>query len=345
MTREEINKLFLKEKCPQNCRLRELIETHISWIILCGCFVYKIKKPVHYSFLDFSTLAKRKYYCEREIELNRRFADDLYLDVQPVKKTTCGFVIGEEEGAIVDYAVRMRKMDRQKQMDNLLVNNKVAPSDIQKLAEKIAAFHQNTEIIYQKDLLDIQKKFMDLEKEKNYLRQYLNCHSTDIINRAVDTSDVFIRNNAGLLAHRLNEGFFRDGHGDLHSRNIFLLPAPQPFDCIEFNDDYRQIDVLNEVAFLCMDLDAFGRHDLSDLFFTRYNNQFPTVKTKEECRLFVYYKSYRSNIRAKVNSLRARSATDDAQRMLALKEADKYLNLMNSYIKILKSESQKANCF
>lgn len=143
-----------------------------------------------------------------------------------------------------------------------------------------------------------------------------------------------------MLEHRLKAGYFRDCHGDLHSRNIFLLPDPQPFDCIEFNDDYRHIDVLNEIAFLCMDLDAFGRHDLSELFFNSYNNLFPTAETKEDYLLFVYYKSYRSNIRAKVNSLRARSAINEAQQLLALKEAERYLRLMNSYINELKNQTQ-----
>jgi hypothetical protein len=337
MTREQINKLLLKGKRPKNCGQPELIETHISWVVVCDCFVYKIKKPVQYSFLDFSTLEKRRYYCQRELELNKRFTDDIYLDVQPVRETPCRLFIGGEEGQIVDYAVKMRKLDREKQMDILLQNNKVTHSDILNLAEKIATFHKGTQIIYQKDVLDVQMKFNDLEEERNFLQEHLNSNSTSIINQAIDTSNAFIERNQCLLAKRLQAGLFRDGHGDLHSRNIFLLPTPQPFDCIEFNDDYRQIDVLNEVAFLCMDLDAFGRHDLSELFFNAYNTLFPVVKTEEDRKLFVYYKSYRSNIRAKVNSLRARDAGNEMQKAQALKEADKYLHLMDFYLKMLKN--------
>jgi len=163
----------------------------------------------------------------------------------------------------------------------------------------------------------------------------LNKNNYTIICQAIDTSNVFIERNKKLLADRLKAGFFRNCHGDLHTRNIFLLPSPQPFDCLEFNDDYRQIDVLNEVAFLCMDLDAFGRQDLSDIFINSYNNLFPSMKTDEDRRLFVYYKGYRSNIRAKVNSLRAREAGNDADRKLRLAEADKYLRLMDCYMKAL----------
>ena len=166
----------------------------------------------------------------------------------------------------------------------------------------------------------------------------MNASSSIIIRPALLISDKFIEGNKDLLATRLKAGFFRDCHGDLHSRNIFLLPSSQPFDCIEFNDDYRQIDVLNDVAFLCMDLDAFERKDLSNLFLNCYNNLFPSIKTDDDGRLFIYYKSYRANIRAKVNSLRARYSKNDVQRISALAEANKYLNLMDGYLKKLEAK-------
>jgi aminoglycoside phosphotransferase family enzyme len=116
------------------------------------------------------------------------------------------------------------------------------------------------------------------------------------------------------------------------------LPDPQPFDCIEFNDGFREIDVLNEVAFLCMDLDAFGRQELSALFLKCYNELFRAITTVEDYSLFLYYKTYRANVRAKVNSLRARSVEDDRARKLPLIEADKYLNLVETYLNKLHSK-------
>lgn len=181
----------------------------------------------------------------------------------------------------------------------------------------------------------MQENFNDLEQERDYLNEFLSSNSAHIITEAIETSNAFVKRNEKFLADRLKAGFFRDCHGDLHSRNIFLLPDPQPFDCIEFNDNFRRIDVLDEVAFLCMDLDAFNRNDLSELFFKSYNNLFHAAETDECYKLFVYYKSYRANIRAKVNSLRAGSSSDNAQRKMSLKEADKYLRLMNGYVKRL----------
>lgn len=317
---------------PEISGQRELIETHISWVIVCNQFVYKVKKPIRYSFLDFSTLTLRKHFCEREIELNRRLTDNIYLDVQPVCEWHGRLIIGGKEGTIIDYTVRMIRLHREKQMDILLLENKVTETDIRKLAEKIAFFHKNTDIIYKKNFLDIQEKFNDLGAEKEFLAEHLDMNCSNIISHAIETSDTFIGKNKGLLADRGKAGFFRDCHGDLHSRNIFLLPAPQPFDCIEFNDDFRQIDVLNEVAFLCMDLDAFDRRDLADSFVTYYNHFFPAMTTEKDKKLFIYYKSYRANIRAKVNSLRAKSAADTIEKTKALTAANSYLLLMKSYI-------------
>ena len=336
MIQEQINSLLLEGGFPEVSAERELIETHISWVFICHRFVYKIKKPITYSFLDFSTLEKRKEYCKREIELNKRLTDGIYLDVVPIHKLNDHYKIGGNTGTVIDYAVRMLKMDRTKQMDRLLVQNKVTKSHIRNLAKKIAVFHGNTDIIHHKDVLDIQEKFNDLESEKEYLAAQPNgsLYAT-IIGNAIKVSDDFLTGNKDLLTARLRAGFFRDCHGDLHSRNIFLLPSPQPFDCIEFNDDYRQIDVLNEVAFLCMDLDAFGEKGLSTLFLEYYNQFFPTMKSTKEHLLFVYFKAYRANIRAKVNSLRAKSAVNEKERTKALSDVDKYLRLMESYLKTL----------
>lgn len=334
MTKEQINNLMSKG-LPAAGVKPELVETHISWVLIGVDFVYKIKKPIQYSFLDFSTVEKRKYYCEREIELNRRLTKNVYLNVLPVKEISGDIFIDGDKGEVIDYAIRMRTLNREKQMDILLQNNKVTDSDINNLAQTIAAFHKGAKIIYNKNILGLQNDFNDLTQERDYLEEHLGNDSANIITKAIATSDAFIKRNEKLLVGRLAGGFFRDCHGDLHSRNIFLLPEPTPFDCIEFNDDFRQIDVLNEVAFLCMDLDAFNRRDLSGLFFDSYNKLFPVATNDEELQLFVYYKSYRANIRAKVNSLRAASASDDSQRKISLKEAYKYLNLMDGYLKSL----------
>jgi uncharacterized protein len=332
MTKEQIEKLLSDGRFPELTHQKKLVETHISWVILCDEFVYKIKKPIQYPFLNFSTLSLRKHYCKREIELNRRLSKNVYLEVLPVFSLNGKYGIGQDEGEVIDYAVKMRKLDPEKQMDVLLSKNKVGPADIKKLAKCIAVFHKKTEVIYKKDLQDDKKKFNELKAEKEFLSENLGQDIGNLIDRAIERSNIFLNQKSQLLESRLSSGFFRDCHGDLHTRNIFLLPAPQPFDCIEFNDDYRQIDVLNEVAFLCMDLDALQREDLSRLFIEHYNLHFPAMRNNTEKQLFIYYKSYRANVRAKVNSLRASGSSENSSKKNALQEAEKYLKLMRSYL-------------
>lgn len=332
MIKEQIERLLYEGEFPETSHQKELVETHISWVILCDEFVYKIKKPVLYSFLNFSTIALRKHFCEREIELNRRLSKDLYLEVVPVMASNGYYSIGKQEGDVIDYAVKMRKLDPEKQMDVLLAKNKVGLMDIKNLAKRIVAFHSDAKVTYKKDVLDLKTEFNELDTVKKYLSENTDLNTCNRIDNAIEKSNIFLNSNTDLLEKRLRSGFFRDCHGDLHTRNIFLLPTPQPFDCIEFNDDYRQIDVLNEIAFLCMDLDALHRKDLSNLFIKHYNLLFPVMRNKSETKLFIYYKSYRANVRAKVNSLRASSQPDHASKMNALKEVEKYLSLMESYL-------------
>lgn len=332
MTGAEIDKLVSEGEFPDKTSRRELIETHISWVILCDEFVYKIKKPHRFSFLDFSTLSLRKHYCEREVELNRRLTPDVYLGVVPIVSHQNTLIMDGSEGTVIDYAVKMRKLNVDKRMDKLLANNEVTETDIDNLAEKIAGFHKRATIIHDKNLEDIRYEFNDLESGKEYVIRELGPPYGAIIDEAVEFSNRFLIRHKDLLACRLKEGFYRDCHGDLHSRNIFLLPEPVPFDCIEFNEDFRQIDVLNEVAFLCMDLDAFGRSDLSDRFLESYNRFFPALSSPEERELFVYYKAYRANVRAKVNGLRAQNAETEDAKSDALAAVKKYLRLMAGYL-------------
>jgi aminoglycoside phosphotransferase family enzyme len=316
-------------------RRPQLVETHISWVILTDKLVYKIKKPLTLHFLDFSTREKRKFYCERELMLNKRLTENIYLEVLPVKEKAGRLLIGHQSGETVDHAVCMRRMEEGRRMDLLVRSGGVNEADMRQLAEKIALFHSRTDRIFEKDVMDIPDKFTDLASEEEHLQKHPGICNAGIISRAIDISNDFMNKHRDRVAARLKAGFFRDCHGDLHTRNIFMLRVPQPFDCIEFNDDLRQIDVLNEVAFLCMDLDALGRQDLSASFLRAYNELFPAIVTTEDYLLFIYFKSYRANVRAKINSLRARSADNEDEKAVALAASDKYLGLMDAYLKQL----------
>jgi hypothetical protein len=341
MNKEEVDILVKEGIYPCKCKTPELLETHISWIILCDQYAFKIKKPMHYTFLDFSTLEKRKCCCEREIALNQRLTKDIYCDTIPITQKNGKLKLGKDESndKVIDYAVKMKKLNPERRMDLVLQAAMVTIHDIYAIAETLIPFHQKASIIHDTIYPSIKEEFNDLEgitKQKKPLE--FNASAT--ITNAIEMSNHFLEKNADLLSQRQEEGFVRDCHGDLHSRNIFLLDQPVIFDCIEFNDNFRQIDILNELAFFCMDLEAFGYHDLSVQFFIYYNSYFEVCRNEAELHLFVYYKAYRANVRAKVNILRAQSAIGIILKEQVLKDAEKYLRLMKSYLDFLSTSSE-----
>lgn len=331
MDKDQINKLIQLGTYRGELLKGKLIETHISWVILTKRCAFKIKKKMQYSFLNFSSISKRKYYCEQEILLNRRLSD-IYLDVLPVKQTVNKLFIGEGKGQVIGYTVRMKRLQIAKQMNHMLERKQVNEIQINVLAKKIALFHRDTDIIYN-PFNDSQAKteFNDILTVLDWVKINLKNRYADLIEKAVRNSNTFLDQNKQFIKNRIKAGFWRDVHGDLHSKNIFLYKDPIIFDCIEFNDAFRQIDVLNEVAFFCMDLEAFQCTDLSKQFMKTYLEFFPCMKTRQEECLFTYYKSYRANVRAKVNALRAMQATDPSVINKYIKEINKYLNLMDQY--------------
>ncbi|MEO1049166.1 MAG: hypothetical protein AAFX87_00980 [Bacteroidota bacterium] len=312
----------------------EVVETHISWVIFIGDLVYKLKKPIQYSFLDFSTLEKRKYYCEREVELNKRLTKGMYLGVVPVYSDVMlsnDPYSGDDDP--IDYAVVMKKMDRTRQMNLMLTQNQVNKDHIKKLSKKVAHFHKMAKIITTPFNLDQAKdKFNDLLSVSHFLSGFGNQCATKIIDSAIRTSDEFLGDDIMLFVNRADGGFVRDCHGDLHAKNIFLYNDPVIFDCIEFNDSHRCIDVLDEIAFCAMDLEANGFPALSCLLFDSYANEMNCIQLQEDFKLFIYYKCYRANVRAKVNALRAKSASSESERIKHLSETYKYLDLMVHYM-------------
>lgn len=331
MDKYQISKLIKHGTYKSNLLNGKLIETHISWVILTKKFTFKIKKKMHYSFLNYSSLSKREFYCEKELLLNSRISD-IYIDVLPIKRLKNNLYIGEGKGEIVDYTVRMKRMQIAKQMNFLLQKEMVNKTQIDVLAKKIAVFHQGADIIYNPfKKIQSKKEFNDILSVADWIKTNLENRYSRLIGKAVRNSDAFLDLNENNIKNRIKNGFWRDGHGDLHSKNIFLYRDPVIFDCIEFNDSFRQIDVLNEVAFLCMDLEAFQYEDLSKRFMKTYLEVFSCRKGYMEERLFTYYKSYRANVRAKVNALRAMQANNSRVRNEYIREIKKYLNLMDHY--------------
>lgn len=291
--------LLRPEAYPHPADQVELIETHISWVLLAGEFAYKIKKPVELGFLDFRELEQRRFYCEEELRLNRSWAPELYLDVVPIGMEDNQPRVGGN-GSAVEYAVRMRRFDQALRLDHQLETGRLTDSDMLELAAEIAARHQAADRVGPSGRLLLATKrlmwdnFDDLIGEVSHKR---------IVALHRWTKESLARHEATLKERSYN-GSYRECHGDLHLGNIVRLGSGiKAFDCIEFSEELRHIDVVADYGFVVMDLAARGRPDLAYAFLNRYLEVSGDYAGVALLRLFVVY---RSLVRAKVAVIRRR---------------------------------------
>ena len=343
MDRTQIQYLIDHQAFPdQQPSSAELVETHISYLILGYDKVYKFKKPYQYSFLDFSTLARRKFYCEEELRLNRRLAASMYRQVLPVVQDQGGhpFIPDEPSKAnqyeVIDYTLQMARMDSSLEMDKQLAQGRVTETDVERIAHKVAAFHQQAPVIQKgSEVAMLKRKFRDIETVSHFLATYVP-EQASALPEQLARADRFVDSLATYLQERHDAGMIRDCHGDLHSKNIFLYQDPVIFDCIEFNEQFRQIDILNEMAFFCMDLEMNEAWQLSHHAYHIYQAAFQEgmpQDTRSE-GLFRFFKAYRANVRGKVIALKLidDEGVDQATLDHGLKQIRDYLRLMQTYL-------------
>lgn len=310
-----------------------LRETHISWVILCGDYAYKLKKPVDFGFLDFSTLEQRRHYCEEELRLNRRFSPELYLAVVPVTDTPAGPVIAGN-GPAIDYAVKMRRFDESQLLDNIAARGELDAQLVRSIARELARLHrelprcfpdpagadpgtpaslraalvQNFEQLQRYPLADAEQRQLDAV-ERWALRRYDELR--------------------GIMRQRVLDGRVIDGHGDDHLGNMAIIDgAVRLFDCIEFNAEFRVIDSIAEVALLDMDLNARGHPAeafrlLSD--YLEYHGDFDGLA------LLDLYGCYYALVRAKVNILKHPPDHPGLEATQAYGELRRYLACAHRY--------------
>ncbi|HZY83176.1 MAG TPA: phosphotransferase [Cyclobacteriaceae bacterium] len=332
MNREQIDRLAAHGKFQEQTISGQVIETHISWVIVYKDYAVKIKKPVKLSFVDFSTIALRRKYCQLELRLNRRWSD-IYLFVCPIHYQDGGYSLDAKKGRIIDYAVVMKRVPEDLRMDRQLRKGNVSLDHIIALARTIAAVHTTSKVIRRRFSLAHEKKlFNDIQHYVIAAGNIIDPGMKSLARTAVSWSDQFLERHKDRFNERVAAGFQRDVHGDLHSANVFITPSPVIFDCIEFNSRYRQIDILYDVAFLVMDLEAFGYFELAKVFFDEYMRRIQCVTTPEDHELFLYFKGLRANVRAKVQLIQALQSTGEAEIKFHAGEAATYLTLMSRYI-------------
>lgn len=308
----------------------QLIQTHISYVLIAGDFVYKFKKPMNFGFLDFSTLAKRAHYCLQEISLNRRLCPEIYLERVSVTRAAGTYQLNGD-GEIVEYGVKMRRLKEEQMMGRVLAAGALTPTHLDLIVDTLVPFYESAEVNDQirsygraeavavnvVENFEQTESFVDgpaLSREQfSSIRTY-----------ALDVLQQEERFNKRIEDERI-----RDCHGDLYSANICLDDKVYIFDCIEFNDRFRYSDVAGDIGFLAMDLDFHKLDDLADHFVARYVEQSGDQGLLD---LIAFYKCYRAYVRGKINLFTAADpGVDPATATGCTEQAKRYFQLAQRY--------------
>lgn len=331
--KEVVDALLKPDAYPEETSKIELIQTHISFVFITDHFVYKVKKAVNFGFLDFSTLEKRHFYCQKELELNKRLCPQIYLEVVSISQINKVKIKGE--GEIIEYALKMKRLPQERIMTLLLKEGKVDKETIDGIAKVVSHFHakaQTNPEISQFGSIKIVKTNWDenFSQTAKFVDQTISKVTFQFIQTGINT---FIAKNKALFEDRIATKRIRDCHGDLHSGNIFITDQICIFDAIEFNDRFRYSDVASDVAFLAMDLDFQQRSDLSSYLLDCY---LAYSADKQLMQLLDFYKCYRAYVRGKVISFKLDDNNiKQTEKTSAIKEAQAYFKLANEYAKSL----------
>ncbi|MFO0977658.1 MAG: AAA family ATPase [Planctomycetaceae bacterium] len=315
------------DHCPDSVTM---VQTHASWVFIAPPFVCKIKKPVDFGFLNFTTLERRRQNCETEVRLNRRLARDVYLTTLAIRDNS-GILSFHGDGPIVEWAVCMKELDASTFLSHRLREGHCSLGHIEQVAETLSVFYRTQPAVTgPAALLAVQRVQSFVHENFTAIRKL-----SSVSQLAVDAVESYCRafeaSHAGILKQRSDDGWIRDGHGDLHSEHVSLTDHGDLniFDCLEFNDDLRVTDLACDIAFLAMDLDYNSRHDLSIAFVRRSAALLhdPALQT-----VMPYYQCYRACVRCKVELLHSVAETaEDSERMVALTAARRYLQLALRY--------------
>jgi aminoglycoside phosphotransferase family enzyme/predicted kinase len=314
---------------PHPVREVRHIATHISDVFLTGPFAYKIKKPVDLKFLDFSTLEKRRYYCEREVILNRRLAPEIYLGVVPITRDGENYHV-DGKGVPVEYAVKMVQFGQEGLLDAMAGRGELSARHILTLAEMVARFHLSVDRADAFGTPEVVGENVLRNFEQTAKYQGLVVSPSRFL-RLKDYSEDFLKRKTALFHQRIKSGAIRVCHGDLHLQNICLDHGRLiVFDCIEFNDALNHIDVVNEIAFLLMDLDHRGTSGLGNRFLNAYLEK---TQDYEGLAVLDFYLIYRACVRAKVACflLKDPDITEE-EKKAAKKRASAYFELAENYL-------------
>jgi hypothetical protein len=326
-----LKKALLNPKIyPDHPKEVGFFETHISLLFFTGNHVYKVKKPVDFGFLDFTSLEKRKFFCVQEVNLNRRLSPEIYLGVVKITKDGNQILL-DGRGEVVEYAVKMKQIPEELLMDKLLEKKQVTSKMIEAVSEKLVHFYFTAETNESiKSFGRPERVKQDTDENFEQTIRYMGITiPKDVYEEIKNKTNDFFRTGEPILYQRMASDKIRDCHGDLRLEHIFWGKEISIFDCIEFNERFRYTDVAADIAFLAMDLDYHGREDLSEHLISAYIGESGDY---ELMGVLDFYKCYRAYVRGKVESFRLDDPNiPEKEKEEALKRAQKYFNLSYRY--------------
>ncbi len=321
-----IQHLLKPESYPHPVPEVRLVQTHISYVLLAGNFVYKFKKPLDFGFLDFTTLEKRKHFCEQELLLNRRLCPDMYLSL--VRVTMNGGLSLDGIGSPVEYGVKMKRLPEEKMMVNIIRAGKLTHEMIDGIVRELVPFYEaadDSEPRHGTPESVGLKVLGNLDQTRNFVGE---AFSREQFDRIYAYSERFL-SKAEVFMERIRRKCIRECHGDMYSANICLADRIYIYDCIEFNRRFRYCDVASDIAFLAMDLDYHGLREISSYFVDLFAQSSGDEGIAD---VLDFYKCYRASVRGKIGLLTAHETeVDDATREKAAEQARRYFSLALSY--------------
>ncbi|MFH0844838.1 MAG: phosphotransferase [Pseudomonadota bacterium] len=328
LIRDFLNPAFL----PDKTKSVSLAQTHISMVFIGDEFVYKIKKPVNFGFLDFSTLHKRKYYCHKEVKLNQRLSQEIYLGVLPIVYDGAHYRMKEGKEGIVEYAVKMRRIPHEVLMKSLFERGELSNEHLKKISNRLVLFHSNALTSPKIDRFGQPERFkVNTDENFQQIKRYIGITIDEHDFKALKKwTKLFYETNKALFLKRISDGKVRDCHGDLHMEHICFTESLSIIDCIEFNDRFRYSDTVADMAFLLMDLEYHGGWRFAEVLWDYYQEE---AREEDIESLVHFYKVYRAVVRGKVNSFQVDDNTiEPRKKEQAITSAKKYFQLACSYI-------------
>jgi aminoglycoside phosphotransferase family enzyme len=312
---------------PEPTQEVRAIETHMSWVFLTDRFAYKLKKPVRFPFLDFSTVELRRHFCEEEIRLNRRLAPRVYIGTLPLTAAEGGALSIAGTGHAIDWLVKMHRVNAERMLDYAIQHDTATSEDIDRLAWRLAAFYRAAPPVEITPLEYRQRFEADVTGNLEELRKFQGVLDPDAVERIHSRQFAVLRDASWLLDRRVAERRIIEAHGDLRPEHVLLETDPQIIDCLEFKFEYRVLDPVDELAFLGVECEMLGAADVGITVLDRYRQ---CANDDPPSRLIDFYRCYRACLRSKISIWHIREATvRDPARWPAL--AKRYLALADRY--------------